>query len=216
MHPTHCLWGVFQVIALVEKRSTYFVHFMVSKEWGLLKSPRNPRKSHQGWEGESASAVVILCFVEFDNPKCAPIAMEALQGYKFDENDRDSPSLKLQVDRERSRSSYGDDREYYRHRRWFFEWDNRFCWSANALPMIVRFQSLTYELHFHFIFRDCSQPWRVSFNCEKTSNLKWEQFALFKVMGSSMEGISVKCTHIVDLVGGGNQLLCDYRWDLGY
>ena len=55
--------------------------------------------------------------MEFDNPKCAPIAMEALQGYKFDENDRDSPSLKLQVDRERSRSSYGDDREYYRHRR---------------------------------------------------------------------------------------------------
>ena len=40
--------------------------------------------------------VVVLCFVDFDNPKCVATAMEALQGYRMDKDDRDSPSLKLQ------------------------------------------------------------------------------------------------------------------------
>jgi hypothetical protein len=39
--------------------------------------------------------VVVLCFVDFDNSKCDATAMEALQGYRMDKDDRDFPSLKL-------------------------------------------------------------------------------------------------------------------------
>ncbi|KAL6646294.1 hypothetical protein ACP70R_017902 [Stipagrostis hirtigluma subsp. patula] len=41
----------------------------------------------------------VLCFVDFDNPAQATIALEALQGYKFDEHDRDSAHLRLQFSR---------------------------------------------------------------------------------------------------------------------
>ncbi|XP_074566722.1 RNA-binding protein 1-like [Curcuma longa] len=42
---------------------------------------------------------LILCFVDFATPAQAAIALEALQGYKFDENDRDSANLRLQFAR---------------------------------------------------------------------------------------------------------------------
>ncbi|KAH8971786.1 hypothetical protein BDL97_02G160600 [Sphagnum fallax] len=38
---------------------------------------------------------VVLCFVEFADPRCAATALEALQGYKFDETDHDSYALRL-------------------------------------------------------------------------------------------------------------------------
>ncbi|XP_062195765.1 RNA-binding protein 1-like [Phragmites australis] len=41
----------------------------------------------------------VLCFVDFDNPAQATIALEALQGYKFDEHDRESAHLRLQFSR---------------------------------------------------------------------------------------------------------------------
>ncbi|WMV34044.1 hypothetical protein MTR67_027429 [Solanum verrucosum] len=42
---------------------------------------------------------LILCFVDFVSPLHAATAMDALQGYKFDEHERDSVSLKLQFSR---------------------------------------------------------------------------------------------------------------------
>ncbi|GMH22284.1 hypothetical protein Nepgr_024127 [Nepenthes gracilis] len=42
---------------------------------------------------------LILCFVDFDNPACAATALSALQGYKMDEQDPDSPYLRIQFSR---------------------------------------------------------------------------------------------------------------------
>ncbi|KAF3671885.1 putative U1 small nuclear ribonucleoprotein A-like isoform X2 [Capsicum annuum] len=42
---------------------------------------------------------LILCFVDFASPLHSAAAMDALQGYKFDEHDRDSVSLRLQFAR---------------------------------------------------------------------------------------------------------------------
>ncbi|KAA8533572.1 hypothetical protein F0562_030994 [Nyssa sinensis] len=42
---------------------------------------------------------LVLCFVDFLSPAHAATAMDALQGYKFDEHDRDSVSLRLQFAR---------------------------------------------------------------------------------------------------------------------
>lgn len=42
---------------------------------------------------------LVLCFVDFMSPPHAATAMDALQGYKFDENDRDSAILRLQFAR---------------------------------------------------------------------------------------------------------------------
>ncbi|XP_065863098.1 RNA-binding protein 1-like isoform X1 [Euphorbia lathyris] len=42
---------------------------------------------------------LILCFVDFLTPAHAATAMDALQGYKFDEHDRDSIHLRLQFAR---------------------------------------------------------------------------------------------------------------------
>lgn len=39
---------------------------------------------------------LILCFVDFASPACAATAMSALQGYKIDEDDSDSPYLRIQ------------------------------------------------------------------------------------------------------------------------
>ncbi|KAH7285243.1 hypothetical protein KP509_33G018600 [Ceratopteris richardii] len=50
-------------------------------------------------EGKRDGGQFVLCFVDFIDPKTASIALEALQGYKFDESDRDSPSLRLQYSR---------------------------------------------------------------------------------------------------------------------
>lgn len=41
----------------------------------------------------------VLCFVDFLNPAHAATAMDTLQGYKFDEYDRDSANLRLQFAR---------------------------------------------------------------------------------------------------------------------
>ncbi|KAI3454162.1 hypothetical protein Pfo_010825 [Paulownia fortunei] len=38
---------------------------------------------------------MVLCFVEFTDAKCALTAMEALQGYKFDDKKPDSPLLRI-------------------------------------------------------------------------------------------------------------------------
>ncbi|KAH7686516.1 U1 small nuclear ribonucleoprotein A/U2 small nuclear ribonucleoprotein B'' protein [Dioscorea alata] len=49
---------------------------------------KEPRRA-----GEKAQ---VLCFVEFKDTRCALTAMEALQGYKFDDKKPDSPTLKIQ------------------------------------------------------------------------------------------------------------------------
>ncbi|XP_058106068.1 RNA-binding protein 1-like [Magnolia sinica] len=38
----------------------------------------------------------VLCFVEFNDAKCAATAMDALQGYKFDDKKPDAPALRIQ------------------------------------------------------------------------------------------------------------------------
>ncbi|XP_042480769.1 RNA-binding protein 1-like isoform X2 [Macadamia integrifolia] len=42
---------------------------------------------------------LVLCFVDFATPAQAATALDALQGYKFDEHDRDSANLRLQFAR---------------------------------------------------------------------------------------------------------------------
>ncbi|XP_026424155.1 RNA-binding protein 1-like [Papaver somniferum] len=42
---------------------------------------------------------LVLCFVDFINPAQAATALDALQGYKFDEHDRESAILRLQFAR---------------------------------------------------------------------------------------------------------------------
>uniref|UniRef100_A0A803L2G1 RRM domain-containing protein n=1 Tax=Chenopodium quinoa TaxID=63459 RepID=A0A803L2G1_CHEQI len=42
---------------------------------------------------------LVLCFVDFLSPAHAATALDALQGYKFDENDRDTSILRLQFAR---------------------------------------------------------------------------------------------------------------------
>ncbi|KAG5018498.1 hypothetical protein AAZX31_06G050100 [Glycine max] len=44
----------------------------------------------------SGDKAMTLCFVEFVDSKCALTAMEALQGYKFDDKKPDSPTLKIE------------------------------------------------------------------------------------------------------------------------
>lgn len=44
----------------------------------------------------SGDKAMVLCFVEFDDAKCALTAMEALQGYKFDDKKPESPELRVQ------------------------------------------------------------------------------------------------------------------------
>lgn len=47
----------------------------------------------------SSGDPLVLCFVDFKSPAEAATAKDALQGYKFDEHDRDSVSLRLQFAR---------------------------------------------------------------------------------------------------------------------
>ncbi|XP_030448716.1 nuclear speckle RNA-binding protein B-like [Syzygium oleosum] len=44
----------------------------------------------------SGDRALVLCFVEFVDSKCAFTAMEALQGYQFDDKKPDSPVLRIQ------------------------------------------------------------------------------------------------------------------------
>ncbi|KAK9699719.1 hypothetical protein RND81_08G191700 [Saponaria officinalis] len=48
---------------------------------------KEPRRS-----GDKAT---VLCFVEFNDPKCALTAMDALQGYKFDDKKPETSTLRL-------------------------------------------------------------------------------------------------------------------------
>ncbi|KAG6770495.1 hypothetical protein POTOM_026179 [Populus tomentosa] len=48
---------------------------------------------------QSGDRATVLCFVEFTDANCAATAMEALQGYKFDDKKPDSPTLKIQFAR---------------------------------------------------------------------------------------------------------------------
>ncbi|OVA04473.1 RNA recognition motif domain [Macleaya cordata] len=53
------------------------------------------RVVHKGARRAGDKAMV-LCFVEFSDAKCALTAMDALQGYRFDDRKPDSPALKIQ------------------------------------------------------------------------------------------------------------------------
>ncbi|KAJ6797281.1 RNA-binding protein 1-like [Iris pallida] len=53
----------------------------------------NKESRHAGGEP------LVLCFADFATPGQAAIALEALQGYKFDEHDRESANLRLQFAR---------------------------------------------------------------------------------------------------------------------
>ncbi|THU63980.1 hypothetical protein C4D60_Mb01t21610 [Musa balbisiana] len=53
---------------------------------------------------------IILCFVDFTTAAQAAIALEALQGYRFDENDRKSANLRLQFARFPGPRSFGGPR----------------------------------------------------------------------------------------------------------
>lgn len=60
----------------------------------------------------------VLCFVDFADARCAATALEALQGYKFDETERDSSGLKLQFARfPGPRGPSGSARDEYRGNR---------------------------------------------------------------------------------------------------
>ncbi|KAJ8648759.1 hypothetical protein MRB53_001782 [Persea americana] len=62
---------------------------------------KEPRRS-----GEKAA---VLCFVEFNDAKCALTALDALQGYKFDEKKSDVPVLRIQFAHFPFRSSSNHD-----------------------------------------------------------------------------------------------------------
>ncbi|KAG5533904.1 hypothetical protein RHGRI_027934 [Rhododendron griersonianum] len=53
---------------------------------------------------------LVLCFVDFVSPAHAATALEALQGYRFDELDRDSVNLRLQFSRHPGARSGGGHR----------------------------------------------------------------------------------------------------------
>ncbi|RWR89395.1 RNA recognition motif domain-containing protein [Cinnamomum micranthum f. kanehirae] len=50
-------------------------------------------------ESRHGGEPLVLCFVDFTTPAHAAVALDALQGYKFDEHDRDSAILRLQFAR---------------------------------------------------------------------------------------------------------------------
>ena len=77
----------------VREAAHIFRHFLGFKEVRIVNKSKESRNK---LEVEPSVNVVVLCFVDFDNPKFAATAMEALQGYRMDKDDRDSPSLKLQ------------------------------------------------------------------------------------------------------------------------
>ncbi|KAF8413371.1 hypothetical protein HHK36_001352 [Tetracentron sinense] len=58
----------------------------------------------------SGGEPLVLCFVDFATPAHAATAMDALQGYKFDEHERDSADLRLQFARHPGPRSGGGSR----------------------------------------------------------------------------------------------------------
>ncbi|XP_059304530.1 RNA-binding protein 2-like isoform X1 [Lycium ferocissimum] len=77
--------------------SHVFRPFVGYKEVRLvIKEPRHPGGNQ-----------FVLCFVDFVSPAHAATAMDTLQGYKFDEHDRDSANLRLQFARRPGAKSGG-------------------------------------------------------------------------------------------------------------
>ncbi|KAJ8536912.1 hypothetical protein K7X08_035313 [Anisodus acutangulus] len=80
--------------------SHVFRPFVGYKEVRLvIKEPRHP-----------GGNPLVLCFVDFVSPAHAATAMDTLQGYKFDEHDRDSANLRLQFARRPGARSGGGHR----------------------------------------------------------------------------------------------------------
>lgn len=50
---------------------------------------------------------MVLCFVDFADARCASTALEALQGYRFDESDFGSPNLRIDFARQGPRHGFG-------------------------------------------------------------------------------------------------------------
>ncbi|KAF3446071.1 hypothetical protein FNV43_RR11250 [Rhamnella rubrinervis] len=82
------------------------------REVGHLFRPfigfREIKVVHKG-PRHSGDKAMVLCFVEFVDEKCALTAMEALQGYKFDNKKPDSPVLRIQFAHFPFTPSYCDD-----------------------------------------------------------------------------------------------------------
>lgn len=84
------------------------------------------RLVHKEVRKGAANETIVLCFVDFADARCAATAMEALQGYRFDESDYSSPNLRIDFARQGPRG-FGrdefrrDDRDFgrsgYRPRR---------------------------------------------------------------------------------------------------
>lgn len=60
----------------------------------------------------SGDMAYVLCFVEFNDSKCALTAMEALQGYKFDDKKPDAPVLRIQFAKFPFQSASRDERRH--------------------------------------------------------------------------------------------------------
>ncbi|RVW52377.1 RNA-binding protein 2 [Vitis vinifera] len=54
------------------------------------------RRALETIELQSGDKAMVLCFVEFNDASCSRTALEALQGYKFDDKKPDSPTLRIQ------------------------------------------------------------------------------------------------------------------------
>ncbi|KAI5075584.1 hypothetical protein GOP47_0009660 [Adiantum capillus-veneris] len=60
-------------------------------------------------EGKRSGSPIVLCFVDFHDAQHAANALEALQGYKFDEMSRESETLRLQFARSPGPQSRRED-----------------------------------------------------------------------------------------------------------
>lgn len=61
-----------------------FRHFQGFKEMRLVNKSKESANQAKG----EPNSNVLLCFVDFENPKCVVAAVEVLEGYRFDKNDR--------------------------------------------------------------------------------------------------------------------------------
>ncbi|KAG8381781.1 hypothetical protein BUALT_Bualt05G0008300 [Buddleja alternifolia] len=75
----------FAALVLVVPNIDLFRPFIGFRELRVVH--KEPRR-----RGDKA---LVLCFVEFNDAKCALTAMEALQGYKFDDKKPESPLLRI-------------------------------------------------------------------------------------------------------------------------
>ncbi|KAJ0031480.1 hypothetical protein Pint_13749 [Pistacia integerrima] len=77
----------------------------------LLDLSRTCLREYRVWVSvlQSGDKAMVLCFVEFMDSKCAVTAMEALNGYKFDDKKPESPTLRIQFAQFPFRPSDGDE-----------------------------------------------------------------------------------------------------------